>query len=281
MGRMPLGSGAAWALTIAVFVATIVEMVEAVTIVVAMGMTRSWRSAIAGTVTALVGLVIFTAAAGYALVTWLPEAALQVAIGGLLLIFGFQWLRKAILRSAGRKGMHDEAEIFAKQSATARSAASKSFLGLDYFAFVVSLKGVFLEGVEVVFIVITFGLNARNMPVAVVAATVAAVLVLIAAIAAHGPLTRVPENTLKYAVAILLSTFGTFWVIEGLGIFRSSHQPLEWPGGNLALIVVLAGWLALSRVLVWAFRERPATPVNNAATSGPRSADLTTEGVAR
>jgi uncharacterized membrane protein len=269
---MPIGSGASWALAIAVFVATIVEMVEAVTIVVAMGMTRGWRSAIAGTVTAIAGLVIFTAAAGYALVNWLPQAALQLAIGGLLLIFGLQWLRKAILRSSGRKSMHDEAEIFLKQSAAARSASSRSFLGLDYFAFVVSLKGVFLEGVEVVFVVITFGLNAGSMPVAIVAAVVGAVLVLFAATVAHGPLTRVPENTLKYGVAILLTTFGTFWIVEGLGIFSAGGHPLDWPGGNLALIVVLIAWFTLSRVLVAAFREKPV---------GTPATDLTHEGAAR
>lgn len=278
---MDFGSGASWALAAAVFLATIVEMVEAVTIVVAMGMTRSWRSAIAGTITALVGLVIFTAVAGYAIVTWLPEAALQLVIGGLLLIFGFQWLRKAILRSAGRKSMHDEAEIFAEQAAAAKAASSRSFLGLDYFAYVVSLKGVFLEGVEVVFIVITFGLNAKNVPVATVAAAAGAVLVLVAAVAAHGPLTRVPENTLKYGVAILLSTFGTFWVVEGLGIFRAGREPMEWPGGNLALLVVLVGWLVLSRVLIRAFRQRPSGTAGTGALPAERSADLTSDGVAR
>lgn len=278
---MDFGSGASWALAAAVFLATIVEMAEAVTIVVAMGMTRSWRSAIAGTITALVGLVIFTAAAGYAIVTWLPEAALQLVIGGLLLIFGFQWLRKAILRSAGRKSMHDEAEIFAEQAAAAKAASSRSLLGLDYFAYVVSLKGVFLEGVEVVFIVITFGLNAKNVPVATVAAAAGAALVLVAAIAAHGPLTRVPENTLKYGVAILLSTFGTFWVVEGLGIFRAGREPIEWPAGNLALLVVLVGWLALSRVLIRAFRQRPSGTTGAGTFPAERSADLTSEGVAR
>jgi len=271
---MTMGTGADWALAVAVFFAAVVEVVEATTIVMAMGMTRSWRSAIVGTLTALVGLVIFTAVAGYALVNWLPEAALQLAIGGLLLIFGLQWLRKAILRSSGRKGLHDEAEIFAKQSAAARSADSRSMFGLDYFAFVVSLKGVFLEGVEVVFIVITFGLNAHNMPVAVTASVVAAVIVLVVAVAAHGPLTRVPENTLKYGVAVLLSTFGSFWLVEGLGIFRTGRSPLGWPGGNIALIVVLAGWLVLAQVLTRALRV-PDThgPALAAAGSGTVAAE--------
>lgn len=271
---MTMGTSADWALAVAVFFAAVVEVVEAITIVMAMGMTRSWRSAIAGTLTALVGLVIFTAVAGYALVTWLPEAALQLAIGGLLLIFGLQWLRKAILRSSGRKGLHDEAEIFAKQSAVARSADTRSMLGLDYFAFVVSLKGVFLEGVEVVFIVITFGLNAHNMPVAITASVVAAVIVVVVAAVAHGPLTRVPENTLKYGVAVLLSTFGSFWLVEGLGIFRTGRSPLEWPGGNIALIVVLAGWLVLAQVLTRALRvPRAHEPALAADGSGAVTAE--------
>ena len=137
-----MGTSADWALAIAVFLAAVVEVVEATTIVMAMGMTRGWRSAAAGTLTALVGLVIFTAVAGYALVTWLPEAALQLVIGGLLLIFGLQWLRKAILRSSGRKGLHDEAEIFAEQSAAARAAGSRSVRPVHL---VVDL-GVFLQG---------------------------------------------------------------------------------------------------------------------------------------
>jgi uncharacterized membrane protein len=275
---MSMGTSADWALAVAVFLAAVVEVVEATTIVMAMGMTRGWRSAVAGTLTALVGLVIFTAVAGYALVTWLPEAALQLVIGGLLLIFGLQWLRKAILRSSGRKGLHDEAEIFAEQSAAARAAGSKSVLGMDYFAYVVSLKGVFLEGVEVVFIVITFGLNAHDMPVAITASVVATVIVVIVAGAAHGPLTRVPENTLKYGVAVLLSTFGSFWLAEGLGIFRSGRDPLEWPGGNVALVVVLAGWLVLAQVLTRTLRV-PGGPRPVPAAEG--SASISTEEISR
>src|SRR5690349_9035183 len=119
---MHVGTGAVWALGIAVFLACLVEAVEAVTIVVAMGMTRSWRSAIAGTITGVVGVVAFAFAAGEAEVTWLPLAALQLVVGGLLLIFGLQWMRKAILRSAGRKELHDEAVIFERKSAQAREA---------------------------------------------------------------------------------------------------------------------------------------------------------------
>lgn len=257
-----MGSSAVWSLGIATFVASIVEMVEALTIVLAMGMTRSWRSTLWGVAAALVALAAFTAVAGYALATWLPEAALQLAIGSLLLIFGLQWLRKAILRSSGRKAMHDEAAIFKEQEAAARAAGTKEKLGLDWFSFVISFKGVFLEGVEVVFIVITFGLNADNIPVAILGATSAIIVVLALAVVIKTPLTKVPENTLKYGVGLLLATFGTFWAIEGLGIFTPSGDSLAWPGEDLIIFVLLAGWLILSRVLVTALRVPDESPTN-------------------
>lgn len=255
-----MGSSAVWSLGVATFAAALVEMVEALTIVLAMGMTRSWRSTLWGVAAALVALSAFTAVAGYALASWLPEAALQLVIGGLLLVFGLQWLRKAILRSAGRKSMHDEAAIFAEQEADARAAASDVRLGLDWFSFVVSFKGVFLEGVEVVFIVITFGLNADNVPVAVAGAVAAVIVVLALALVVRTPLTKVPENTLKYGVGLLLATFGTFWSIEGLGIFSASGESLAWAGDDLVLVALLVGWLALTRVLIAVLRMPTRTP---------------------
>ena len=257
---------AAWGLGTAVFLASTGEMVEAMTIVMAMGMTRSWRSTLAGVATSLVALAAFTAVAGYALTTWLPEAALQLVIGTLLLIFGLQWLRKAVLRSSGRKAMHDEDQIYADEVEQARRAGDVPSEGLDWFSFVVSFKGVFLEGVEVVFIVITFGLNADNMPVAVVAAVLGCALVTCVGIALRHPLSRVPENSLKYGVGLLLAAFGTFWSVEGLGVLRPGHQSLEWPGADLTIVLLVVAWLALSRVLVAALRRtRPA--------SSPTSAD--------
>ncbi len=254
-------TSAEWALAVTVFIAAVVELVETLTIVLAIGLTRGWRSTIAGVVSALAALAVFTAVAGYSLATWLPEAALQLLVGALMLVFGLQWLRKAVLRSSGLKALHDEEEEFRATTAAARDAGTESRLGLDWFAFVVSFKGVFLEGVEIVFIVITFGLSAGNMRVAVGAALVAAVVVLAAGAALHKPLTKVPENTLKYVVGLLLATFGTFWSLEGLGIFSASNDPLEWPGEDLALPVLLLAWWALSRLLVWRFRRlEPTTP---------------------
>ena len=253
-------SSAVWGLAISVFVAAIVEMVEALTIVLAMGMTRSWKSTIAGICAALVCLAAFTAVTGYALATWLPRSSLQLVVGTLLLVFGLQWLRKGILRAAGRKGLHDEAAIFDKKAKEAAAAENRSFLGLDWFSFVISMKGVFLEGVEVVFIVITFGLNAHNMPVAIIAAVAAVIVVLVLAIAIHAPLTKVPENTLKFGVGMLLTTFGTFWAIEGLGAVTPSGTSLAWPMSDFILVPILAFWILLSIVLVRILKV-PARPV--------------------
>ena len=151
-------------LVVSTFLASAVEFVEAFTIVLAMGLTRGWRSALWGAVAAVAALAAATAVFGYALTRWLPESALQLGIGTLLLIFGLQWLRKAILRSAGLKALHDEEATFREEQAAARAATAERHLGIDGFGFAVSFKGVFLEGLEVVFIVITFGLNAGAVP---------------------------------------------------------------------------------------------------------------------
>jgi len=245
--------------------ASAVEFVEAFTIVLAMGITRGWRSTIAGTVSALVLLTAVAAISGYALVNWFPESLLQLVVGSLLLVFGLQWLRKAILRSSGLKALHDEDETFREELEAGRAAAAQSRFGLDWLGFVVSFKGVFLEGLEVIFIVITFGLNADSMPIAIAGAAIGGAIVLVAGIALHKPLSRVPENTIKFAVGLLLSTFGTFWAIEGLGVFKDPSESLEWPGSDLALLVVLAAWCALSwiaiRVLSPYAKQRVVAPV--------------------
>ena len=245
--------------------ASAVEFVEAFTIVLAMGLTRGWRSAIAGTVAALVLLAGVAAVSGYALVNWFPESLLQFIVGSLLLVFGLQWLRKAILRASGLKAMHDEDETFREETEAARRAGTETKAGLDWFGFVVSFKGVFLEGLEVIFIVITFGLNAHSMPTAIVGAAIGGAIVLAAGIVLHRPLARVPENTIKFAVGLLLSTFGTFWAVEGLGVFKAQSESLEWPGGDAALLALLALWCGLSwlaiRVLTPYGKGRAAVPV--------------------
>ena len=250
-------TAATWGLLLATFGACFVEMVEATTIVMAMGFTRSWRSSLVGTIAALGVLTVVTAIVGYALATWLPRSALQLVIGGLLLIFGLQWLRKAILRAAGRKAVHDEDAIYADEAAAAREAGAVPVSGLDMFSFIVSFKGVFLEGMEVVFIVITFGLNAHDVPIAVVGAAAAVVVVLGIAAAARRPLAMIPENLLKYGVGLLLTSFGTFWAVEGIGIFRAGRASIAWPGNDAAILVLLAVWFLLSRAFVAALRRSP------------------------
>jgi uncharacterized membrane protein len=249
-------------LLVSVFLASAVEFGEALTIVLAMGVTRGWRSALAGVALAVGALAAITALAGFALASWLPESLLQLVIGTLLLIFGLQWLRKAVLRAAGLKAQNDEEETFREELAAGRGAADERRLGVDWFGFVVSFKGVFLEGLEIVFIVITFGVNADDVPTAAAGAALAGVLVLGAGAVAHRPLARVPQNTIKFVVGLLLSTFGTFWAVEGLGVFAADGESLAWPGGDAALPVLLAAWCAFAWAAVRVLRGgRRAVPV--------------------
>jgi uncharacterized membrane protein len=223
--------------------------------VLAMGVTRGWRATLWGTAAGVGVLAVVTAVAGYALVEWLPESALQLVVGTLLLIFGLQWLRKAILRAAGLKALHDEEEAFRAEGEAALRAGDERRLGLDWFAFVVSFKAVLLEGLEVVFIVLTFGVNAHSVPLASAGAAAAGVLVLASGTILHRPLARVPENTLKFAVGLLLATFGTFWAVEGLGFVTQGQESLDWPGGDAAILALLATWSAVSYATVVLLRR--------------------------
>jgi uncharacterized membrane protein len=235
-------------LVLAASTACVVEMVEALTIVLAVGVTRGWRSAVIGTSVALAALAVVVAALGPALEV-IPIDSLRLVVGGLLLVFGLQWLRKAILRSSGFKALHDEEAIFLEEERAAL-AAPRDESGIDWYTFTVSFKGVFLEGLEVAFIVVTFGSAQHNVPLAALGAGVAAVLTLLVGVFVHRPLSRVPENTMKYAVGLMLTTFGLFWVGEGAG--------LSWPGTDLALFGILAYTFALSAVLVSSLRRRHA-----------------------
>jgi uncharacterized membrane protein len=235
-------------LFLAVFLACAVEGVEAVTIVLAAGLTRGWRSALVGVGVALVALAAIVAALGPAL-TALPIDVLRLVVGGLLLVFGLQWLRKAILRASGFKALHDEDAIFAAELAAAQ-AAGRTPRAIDGYGFTVSFKGVLLEGLEVAFIVVTFGSNQQNIPLAAVAALVAVALVVVAGVAVRAPLSRVPENTLKYGVGVMLTAFGTFWGAEGAGA--------HWPAGDAAILALIGGTLATSFLLVAAMRRQHA-----------------------
>ncbi|HEX2322268.1 MAG TPA: hypothetical protein VHJ18_25070 [Streptosporangiaceae bacterium] len=243
-----MGAGA---LFIAVFLACAVEAVEATTIVLAAGTTRDWRSATVGLLTALLALAVIIAILGPA-VTALPLQALRLFVGALLLIFGLQWLRKAILRASGHKALHDEQEIYRKQVsiASAEPVVRRGGLVPDAYGFTLSFKGVLLEGLEVVFIALTFGGNAHQIPLAALAAVCAVVVVAVAGLALRAPLARVPENTMKFTVGVMLTAFGTFWGAEGAGA--------RWPGSDAALLVLAPAIALFALGLVALLRRTPS-----------------------
>jgi len=233
----------AGALFLAVFLASAVEAVEATTIVLAAGLTRGWRSSLVGVAAGLLVLACIVAGLGTAL-TVIPIGALRLVVGALLLAFGLQWLRKAILRASGYKALHDESAIFERQRAAALASGTERRVGLDWYAFTLCFKGVLLEGLEVAFIVVTFGASANNIGLATVGAGAALVVVLAAGVAVHAPLSRVPENTLKFVVGLLLTTFGTFWSVEG------AAGSGAWPGSDGAILGILAFYALASYVAV-------------------------------
>lgn len=235
-------------LVLSSFLASAVEMVEALTIVLAAGLTRGWRSSLTGVAAATLTLAVVIAVLGPAL-TLVPLNALRLVVGALLLVFGLQWLRKAILRGAGLMAQHDEEESFREETAAARAAGSPHE-GLDGYSFTIAFKGVLLEGLEVVFIALTFGANQHRVGLAAAAAAAAVLLVTAIGIAIHAPLARAPENAMKFGVGVMLTSFGIFWGAEGAGA--------HWPGGDAALLVVVPTVLAFSLGLVQLFRVSTA-----------------------
>ena len=229
------------------FLASTVEFVEAVTIVLAVGVTRQWRSALIGVAAALVALALLVGIFGTAIVLFVPISAVRVVVGGFLLIYGLQWLTKSILRASGAKAKHDEAAIYQREIAALRAEPPVPATGMDWISFTVAAKGVLLEGLEVAFIVVTFGASAGMVAPAALGAAAAGVLVLGIAFLIHKPLAAVPENGLKFAVGIMLTGFGTFWAGEGIGI--------DWPAGDLTILVLLAGYLAVSLAGIYLVRE--------------------------
>jgi uncharacterized membrane protein len=245
-------------LILSVFLASMVEFVEALTIVLAVGVTRQWRSTLIGVLAATLALAAFVAALGTAIETFVPIDALRTVVGGFLLVFGLQWVRKAVLRAAGRKALHDEEAIFAREREEAARAGSAS-AGMDWYAFTVASKGVFLEGVEVAFIVVTFGANAGNIGIACIGAVAAGLIVVLAGLLLHRPLSAVPENAMKYGVGLMLTTFGVFWAGEGVGA--------HWPGDDLSILPLLALFALASWGAVVLLRPRPASAPASAATA--------------
>ena len=245
-------------LVLAAFLASAVEMVEALTIVLAVGVTRGWRSTLIGAGTATVALAAVVSVLGPA-VTLIPIDVLRLVVGALLLTFGLQWLRKAILRAGGFVPLHDEAAIFARETEEAGRATHEERAGLDWYSFTLAFKGVFLEGLEVAFIVVTFGSTQGSIPLAAVGAGAAVVIVVGVGILVRAPLSRVPENTMKFAVGAMLTSFGTFWGAEGAGV--------TWPGSDAALLGVLGFVLLVSFGLVAVLRRTRERSM--AAVAGP------------
>jgi uncharacterized membrane protein len=242
-------------LVLAVFAACVVESVEALTIVLAVGVTRGWHATMRGVAAGLAALAAIVVALGPAL-TVIPINGLRLVVGGLLLIFGLGWLRKAILRASGFKALHDETAIYQRErAASEQTGTATSGLFGDSYAFTLAFKGVLLEGLEVAFIVLTFGANQHNIPLAAVGALAAVVLVVVAGVAVRAPLARVPENTLKFAVGVLLTAFGSFWGVEGAGA--------HWPGSDLALLALIFGVLVLALAAVWQLRRVYERRVNH------------------
>jgi uncharacterized membrane protein len=229
------------------FLASAVEMVEALTIVLGVGIVRGWRAPLIGVAAATLVLAALVALLGSAL-SGVPIDSLRLVVGALLLVFGLQWLRKAILRSSGFKALHDEDEAFRQERAQAAGAGYERRAGLDWYGFTVAFKGVLLEGLEVVFIVIAFGSAQGQLGLAALGAAAAVVVVVVAGLVAHGPLARVPENTIKFAVGLLLTSFGCFWAAEGAGV--------DWPADEASLLGVIAFFAGVSYLLVRALRRR-------------------------
>jgi uncharacterized membrane protein len=235
-------TGAAPAIS-AAFLGSLVEAIEALTIVLAVASVRGWRPAVLGGAAGL-GLLVLVVAALGPLLDQVPMHALQLVIGVLLLLFGMRWLRKAILRAAGIIPLHDEAAAFATGSSALRQHQSR----LDWLAGLASFKAVLLEGLEVVFIVIAVGAGRGLLWPASAGALAACGLIAIAGLVLRRPLARVPENTLKFVVGVMLSAFGVFWTGEGLGV--------AWPGADLA-IVGFAGLFLLVAALAAVALRRP------------------------
>jgi uncharacterized membrane protein len=234
------------------FCASVVEFVEALTIVLAIGVTINWKSSLLGASAAILTLVALVAIFGTTVVIYIPIGALRLVVGIILTLFGMQWLKKALLRYSGLKAMHDEAAIYEEKIREFKTRGDLDPGKFNGFGFLTSFKSVLLEGLEVAFIIITFGATAANIASGIWEAALGALLaflvVVILGLAIRTPLTRIPENTLKFVVGIMLLTFGTFWTGEGMGI--------AWPVSDLFLFVLAAIYLVLSAAAVWWLKNR-------------------------
>lgn len=241
---LALGFSPDWVVGTAAFLASTVEFVEAFTIVLVVGLTINWRSSLVGAALAALALAVLIAIFGVTLITVIPLEALRLVIGAILVLFGLKWLKKALLRYSGRKAMHDEEAIYEEERAALRARGEVLPQTINGFGVATAFKSVLLEGLEVAFIVVTFGLTGsgvgkasqvNSLDSAIIGAIAAGLLVIVAGALVRAPLARVPENTLKFVVGIMLTSFGTFWGGEGLGVV--------WPGSDLALLGIIGIYL--------------------------------------
>jgi uncharacterized membrane protein len=244
---MDIAIEAAWPPMLAAFLASLVEFVEALTVVLAVGTVRGWRPALAVTGLALAVLLALVIVLGPAL-TRIPLDLVQLVVGTLLLLFGMRWLRKAVLRAAGVIALHDEEAAFAEEAAILQRQGRNLSAGMDKVALAAAFKIVMLEGIEVVFIVTAIGAAGQMLLPASVGALAALGVVILLGIVVHRPLAHVPENTLKFVVGVLLSAFGTFWAGEGIGVV--------WPGGDSALLILIIAYFTMALLLVPVARPR-------------------------
>src|SRR5438445_3754966 len=251
-----IGRGMSWTLAApaisAAFLASLVEAIEALTIVLAVATVRGWRPAGLGAAAGLASLALIVTAFG-PLLDRLPLHGLQLVIGVLLLLFGMRWLRKAILRAAGVIPLHDETAVFAAETAALRAQAQEYASRLDWLAGIASYKAMLLEGLEVVFVVIAVGAGRGLLVPASIGALAACALVAVVGLVVHRPLARVPDNTLKFTVGVMLSAFGVFWTGEGLGV--------PWPGEDLAILGFAALFLIAALAAVRLVRSPAVEPI--------------------
>ncbi|GCE15230.1 COG4280 domain-containing protein [Tengunoibacter tsumagoiensis] len=252
-----------WAVIVPAFLASLVEFVEAFTIVLVVGVTINWRSALIGTFAAAVALAIIVAIFGTALVYYIPLNILRLVVGIILILFGLKWLKKAILRYSGLKALHDEEAIFEENMAELR-ARGENIQKIQPTAVALAFKAVFLEGLEVAFIVITFGSNTSSqlcssscglggIGSAALGAAIAGGLVILLCLLVRAPLKQVPENTLKFIVGIMLTSFGTFWAIEGFQV--------SWPFSDAFIPILVGIYLLASCVFIAWLKRQKQSPI--------------------
>lgn len=232
-----------WYVLVAALLASSVEFVEALTIVLAVGTVEGYRPAMRGTLLAVLALAVLTAVLGIGVLHYVPINVLRGIIGVLLLLFGIKWLRKAILRFSGKKALHDETQAFEKEVGKLRQNQGNAFA-----AQATAFNGVFLEGLEVVVIVLTMGSAAQAYPSAIIGSAIGLVIVLAAGILLRAPLSKVPENVMKFVVGTMLTSFGSFWAGESLGVV--------WPGQDLSILLLIAGYLAASWLIISTLKKR-------------------------